>query len=42
MDEKYFAQKIEQKWQRRWAENKTFEVEIDAGREKFYALEMLP
>ncbi|MDQ6787963.1 MAG: leucine--tRNA ligase [Acidobacteriota bacterium] len=42
MDEKYFAQKIEQKWQRRWAENKTFEVEIDAEREKFYALEMLP
>ncbi len=42
MDEKYFAQKIEQKWQRRWAENKTFEAEIDSGREKFYALEMLP
>jgi len=42
MDEKYFAQKIEQKWQRRWAENKTFETEIDRTREKFYALEMLP
>jgi leucyl-tRNA synthetase len=42
MDEKYFAQKIEQKWQRRWAENKTFEVEADAAREKFYCLEMLP
>ncbi len=42
MDEKYFAQKIEQKWQKRWAENKTFEAVIDAGREKFYALEMLP
>ena len=42
MDEKYFAQKIEQKWQKRWAEEKTFEAEIDAGREKFYALEMLP
>ncbi len=42
MDEKYFAQKIEQKWQRRWAENKTFEAVIDASKEKFYALEMLP
>ncbi|HEV8157531.1 MAG TPA: class I tRNA ligase family protein, partial [Pyrinomonadaceae bacterium] len=42
MDEKYFAQKIEQKWQRRWAENKTFEVEDDDAREKFYCLEMLP
>ncbi|MDQ3748138.1 MAG: class I tRNA ligase family protein, partial [Acidobacteriota bacterium] len=42
MDEKYFAQKIEQKWQRRWAENKTFEVEADDAREKFYCLEMLP
>jgi leucyl-tRNA synthetase len=42
MDEKYFAQKIEQKWQRRWAENKTFETHIDDRKEKFYALEMLP
>ena len=42
MDEKYFAQKIEQKWRKRWAENKTFEVEADDTREKFYALEMLP
>ena len=42
MDEKYFAQKIEQKWQKRWAENKTFEARIDDEREKFYALEMLP
>ncbi|MBA2606513.1 MAG: class I tRNA ligase family protein, partial [Acidobacteria bacterium] len=42
MDEKYFAQKIEQKWQKRWEENKTFEAEIDNTRLKFYALEMLP
>ena len=42
MDEKYFPQKIERKWQRRWAENKTFETEVDESREKFYALEMLP
>src|SRR6476620_796104 len=42
MEEKYFAQKIEDKWQRRWAENKTFEAEADSAREKFYCLEMLP
>jgi len=42
MDEKYFALKIERKWQRHWAENRTFETRADATREKFYALEMLP
>jgi len=42
MDEKYFAQKIEQKWQRRWAESGAFEVETDDAKPKFYCLEMLP
>lgn len=44
MDEKYFAKKIEQKWQRKWAESGAFEVEIEPadGRPKFYQLEMLP
>ena len=42
MDEKYFAQKIEQKWRKHWTENRTFEAEADERREKFYALEMLP
>ncbi|HEY0429984.1 MAG TPA: class I tRNA ligase family protein [Pyrinomonadaceae bacterium] len=42
MDEKYFAQKIEQKWQKRWAESGAFEAEVDAARPKFYCLEMLP
>jgi leucyl-tRNA synthetase len=42
MDEKYFAQKIEQKWQKRWKDVGTFETEVDAAREKFYCLEMLP
>jgi leucyl-tRNA synthetase len=41
MKEKYFPQEIEQKWQRRWAEEKTFEVKEDPSREKFYCLEML-
>lgn len=42
MDDKYFAKKIEQKWQRKWAESGAFEAEIDDARPKFYALEMLP
>jgi len=43
MDEKYFAEKIEEKWQRRWEESGAFEVETDAARKKhFYCLEMLP
>ena len=47
MDEKYFAKKIEQKWQRKWAESGAFEVEAEGaetcdGRPKFYQLEMLP
>ncbi len=42
MDEKYFAKKIEQKWQRIWAESGAFNAEIDEERPKFYQLEMLP
>ena len=42
MDEKYFAAKIEKKWQRLWSERKTFQVEANSGKEKFYCLEMLP
>jgi leucyl-tRNA synthetase len=42
MDEKYFPEKIEEKWQRFWAENSTFEVEPDKTRAEFYCLEMLP
>jgi leucyl-tRNA synthetase len=42
MDEKYFAKKIEDKWQRIWAESGTFNAETDDARPKFYQLEMLP
>jgi leucyl-tRNA synthetase len=41
MKEKYFPQEIEQKWQKRWADEKSFEVKEEPGREKFYCLEML-
>ncbi|HVF46284.1 MAG TPA: leucine--tRNA ligase [Pyrinomonadaceae bacterium] len=42
MDDKYFPKKVEQKWQRRWAETRAFEAEVDSEKPKFYALEMLP
>lgn len=42
MDEKYFPEKIEVKWQKRWAETGAFKAAVDDPREKFYCLEMLP
>ncbi|MEP7211427.1 MAG: leucine--tRNA ligase [Acidobacteriota bacterium] len=42
MDEKYFAKKIESKWQKKWAADGTFEAEVDDAKPKFYQLEMLP
>lgn len=42
MDEKYFAKKVEQKWQQKWAETGAFEAEAGDPRPKFYQLEMLP
>jgi leucyl-tRNA synthetase len=42
MDEKYFPEKIEEKWQKLWAETGAFEVERDDARTPFYCLEMLP
>ena len=34
MDEKYFPEQIEERWQKFWEESGAFEVERDAGREK--------
>jgi leucyl-tRNA synthetase len=42
MDEKYFAKKVEAKWQQKWAETGAFNADIDDDRPKFYQLEMLP
>lgn len=42
MDEKYFAEVIEEKWQKKWAESGAFHAEIDTSKPKFYQLEMLP
>lgn len=35
-------EKIEQKWQKVWEENKTFRTTKDEGKRKFYALDMFP
>ncbi|HEY0048355.1 MAG TPA: class I tRNA ligase family protein, partial [Pyrinomonadaceae bacterium] len=42
MEEKYFAQEVEEKWQKKWRDAGAFETEIDNARPKFYQLEMLP
>ncbi|HVG39590.1 MAG TPA: leucine--tRNA ligase, partial [Pyrinomonadaceae bacterium] len=42
MDEKYYPEKIEAKWQRRWEESQAFAVEADSSDKRFYCLEMLP
>lgn len=42
MDEKYFPEQIETRWQQHWNETNAFQAKDDDPREKFYALEMLP
>ena len=38
----YNFREIEKKWRTAWAENKTYHVEADAARPKFYVLNMFP
>ena len=38
----YNFRAIEQKWQQEWKERKTYQVEIDPSRPKFYVLDMFP
>ena len=33
---------IEQKWQKKWEEEKCFHAKIDLNKKKFYALDMFP
>jgi leucyl-tRNA synthetase len=42
MDEKYFPEQIEKKWQQRWDERRAFEASTDDPRDRFFCLEMLP
>ncbi|MBO5603550.1 MAG: leucine--tRNA ligase [Prevotella sp.] len=38
----YNFREIEKKWQKRWVENKTYQVKEDEQKEKFYVLNMFP
>ena len=40
--ERYNFRSIENKWQEIWEKNKTFSVEVDKSKKKFYCLEMFP
>jgi leucyl-tRNA synthetase len=42
MDEKYFPEQIESKWQQRWNDTGVFQAKNEDPREKYYCLEMLP
>lgn len=39
---KYDHKKIERKWQKYWLENKTFKVDTDHNKPKYYVLDMFP
>jgi len=38
----YHAERIEQKWQGRWEQDKLFAAQADSEKEKYYVLEMFP
>ena len=42
MERKYIPLEIEDKWQKSWEEEKTFQVTEDPNKEKYYLLEMFP
>lgn len=42
MNQKYNPQIIEKKWQNTWDEKKTYKVEIDEQKPKYYILDMFP
>ena len=42
MEKEYNFEQIEKKWQRYWEENKTFTVEADYSKPKYYILDMFP
>ena len=42
MEEKYFPEAIEKKWQQRWEESQAFAADTNDPRPEFYCLEMLP
>jgi leucyl-tRNA synthetase len=42
LDDRYDPKKVEERWQQRWEESRTFAVTEDASKPKYYCLEMFP
>ena len=42
MRDKYFAQEVEEKWQKKWEADGAYRVTEDPAKPKYYLLEMLP
>ena len=42
MSDKYNPQEVEQKWQKRWEDEKLYRSSVDWDKPKYYALTMLP
>ncbi|MBI3592869.1 MAG: hypothetical protein HY099_05260, partial [Nitrospirae bacterium] len=42
MKDRYDFNEIESVWQKYWSENRLYQTEADAVKEKFYCLEMFP
>jgi leucyl-tRNA synthetase len=40
--DRYNFKIVEEKWQKYWAQNKTFSTKVDKNKKKFYCLEMFP
>ena len=40
--ERYNFKEFENKWQKIWEKNKSFDAKIDKNKKKFYCLEMFP
>ena len=38
----YNFKQIESKWRQRWVERRTYHVEVDPNRPKYYVLDMFP
>ena len=42
MEPRYQPKEIEEKWQKSWEENKSFQASEEQGKPKYYVLEMFP
>ena len=40
--ERYNYKSVEEKWQKFWEKNKSFQTKVDKSKKKFYCLEMFP